>query len=485
MRTRRPPTPGPRSSRARRDDRDPGAAADGVRAVAGRRRAFAVARAPAGWLLARAGGLGGRLGGLAGHGHPGDRRRRADRLPPLAQRASATASTRPARTASSSSTSSAASARCSTATVSGLRDLLSQPSFPRPVPEIGWFGVVALFTWVAYALAGLRSAVLVLVGLLAFGFLGYWADSIDLLIVTFVAVFDLRAHRDPAGHLDGPQQAGQRGDHADPGRDADDAVVRLPGAAGPGLRHRPGLGRGDHADLRAAAAGPDHRARHPQRVPDDHRGRPVDGHQPLADPAHGAAADGPADHHRRAQPVHDGRAVDGHHRGPDQRARAGPAGGAGVAEPGHRQRVRQRHRHRDHGDRAGPDHHRGQRAGRGGDPQRQRRRPAPADRADRRRGGRADRDLPVPDVAAAGRVPRPARPRRPAGRRGQRLHRLAGQRRVRVHRRDRRPGQQPAAEPAAVAARGLAVVADGPGAAGAAPTCSAAGGRPRPRWSAS
>ena len=65
------------------------------------------------------------------------------------------------------------------ATVTGLRDLLSQPSFPRPVPEIGWLGVVALFTWLAYALAGLRSAVLVLVGLLLFGFLGYWADSID------------------------------------------------------------------------------------------------------------------------------------------------------------------------------------------------------------------------------------------------------------------------------------------------------------------
>ena len=48
----------------------------------------------------------------------------------------------------------------------------------------------------------------------------------------------------------------------------------------------------------------------------------------------------------------------------------GPAGGPGVAEPRHRQRVRQRHRHRDHGDRAGPDHHRGQRAGRGGHPAR-------------------------------------------------------------------------------------------------------------------
>jgi glycine betaine/proline transport system permease protein len=74
------------------------------------------------------------------------------------------------------------------ATVTGLRDLLSQPSFPRPVPEIGWLGVVALFSWLAYAVAGLRSAVMTLVGLLLFGFLGYWEDSIDLLIVTFVAV---------------------------------------------------------------------------------------------------------------------------------------------------------------------------------------------------------------------------------------------------------------------------------------------------------
>ena len=75
------------------------------------------------------------------------------------------------------------------ATINWLRELLSQPAFPRPVPEIGWFGVVALFTWIGLALAGMRSAIMVLVALLLFGFLGYWADSIDTLIVTFVAVF--------------------------------------------------------------------------------------------------------------------------------------------------------------------------------------------------------------------------------------------------------------------------------------------------------
>ena len=40
-----------------------------------------------------------------------------------------------------------------------------------------WLGVVAVFSWLAYALAGLRSAVMVLVGLLLFGFLGYWQTA--------------------------------------------------------------------------------------------------------------------------------------------------------------------------------------------------------------------------------------------------------------------------------------------------------------------
>ena len=73
-------------------------------------------------------------------------------------------------------------------TVTSLQDLFSQPAFPRPVPEVGWLGVVALLTWLTYALAAWRAAVLVFVSVLLFGFLGYWADSIDLLIVTFVAV---------------------------------------------------------------------------------------------------------------------------------------------------------------------------------------------------------------------------------------------------------------------------------------------------------
>ncbi len=107
-----------------------------------------------------------------------------------------------------------------------------------------------------------------------FGFLGYWADSIDTLIVT--------ARRGRASAWSSAcrsaiwmaaQHAGDGGAHARPRLHADDADVRLPGAAGAVLRHRPGLGRDRHPDLRAAAADPDHRARHPDRVADDRRGR--------------------------------------------------------------------------------------------------------------------------------------------------------------------------------------------------------------------
>ena len=72
--------------------------------------------------------------------------------------------------------------------VTTLQELLSEPAFPRPVPEIGWLGVVAVAVWVGYALAGARIAVLVAASMLAFGVLGYWQESIDLLIVTGVAV---------------------------------------------------------------------------------------------------------------------------------------------------------------------------------------------------------------------------------------------------------------------------------------------------------
>ena len=69
-----------------------------------------------------------------------------------------------------------------------LQKLFSIPAFPRPVPQIGWLGVVAILGWIAWATAGVRSAVLVAVSVLFFGIFGLWQDSIDLLLVTIVAV---------------------------------------------------------------------------------------------------------------------------------------------------------------------------------------------------------------------------------------------------------------------------------------------------------
>ncbi|GAA3804614.1 ABC transporter permease [Nocardioides panacisoli] len=69
-----------------------------------------------------------------------------------------------------------------------LQQLISIPAFPRPVPEIGWVGVIAIAVWVAYVLAGLRSTILVGLSLAVFGVFGLWTDSMDTVIVTFLAV---------------------------------------------------------------------------------------------------------------------------------------------------------------------------------------------------------------------------------------------------------------------------------------------------------
>jgi glycine betaine/proline transport system permease protein len=69
-----------------------------------------------------------------------------------------------------------------------LQELISTPAFPRPVPEIGWLGVMALLAWVTYVFAGLRSTILVTAALLFFGFTGLWPIAMDLLIIITLAV---------------------------------------------------------------------------------------------------------------------------------------------------------------------------------------------------------------------------------------------------------------------------------------------------------
>lgn len=72
--------------------------------------------------------------------------------------------------------------------VDWLQRMISVDNFPRPVPEIGWLGVTAVATWLGLAVAGWRISILVALSFLSFGVFGYWSASIDLLIVTFVAV---------------------------------------------------------------------------------------------------------------------------------------------------------------------------------------------------------------------------------------------------------------------------------------------------------
>jgi glycine betaine/proline transport system permease protein len=72
--------------------------------------------------------------------------------------------------------------------VEWCQTMISIPDFPRPVPQIGWLGVTAVATWIGLAAAGWRIALLVAGSFVSFGLFGYWSDSMDLLIVTFVSV---------------------------------------------------------------------------------------------------------------------------------------------------------------------------------------------------------------------------------------------------------------------------------------------------------
>ena len=69
-----------------------------------------------------------------------------------------------------------------------LQRMVSIPDFPRPVPQIGWLGVTAIATWFGLAVANWRIALLVAGTFVSFGLLGFWTDSIDLLLVTGVSV---------------------------------------------------------------------------------------------------------------------------------------------------------------------------------------------------------------------------------------------------------------------------------------------------------
>jgi glycine betaine/proline transport system permease protein len=69
--------------------------------------------------------------------------------------------------------------------VSGL---IAQPAYGRPLPLIGWLGVVTLVAFGSWALGNLRVAVLATMALIVMGLQGLWQESMDTVALTVSAV---------------------------------------------------------------------------------------------------------------------------------------------------------------------------------------------------------------------------------------------------------------------------------------------------------
>jgi glycine betaine/proline transport system permease protein len=66
--------------------------------------------------------------------------------------------------------------------------LVAQPAFGRPVPLIGWLGVVALLGYGSWALGNLKVALLAVAGFTFMGLQGLWQESMDTFALTLSAV---------------------------------------------------------------------------------------------------------------------------------------------------------------------------------------------------------------------------------------------------------------------------------------------------------
>ncbi|MER5204065.1 ABC transporter permease subunit [Streptomyces sp. NPDC002825] len=72
--------------------------------------------------------------------------------------------------------------------VTFIQHLISQPPAGRPVPEIGWLGVVGLAGYVSWAVGNWRVALLAVAGFTFLGLQGLWQESMDTLSLTLSAV---------------------------------------------------------------------------------------------------------------------------------------------------------------------------------------------------------------------------------------------------------------------------------------------------------
>ncbi|MEV6765134.1 ABC transporter permease subunit [Streptomyces sp. NPDC051105] len=72
--------------------------------------------------------------------------------------------------------------------VTFVQSLISQPTGSRPVPQVGWLGVVGLAGYVSWAVGNWRVALLAAAGFTFFGLQGLWQESMDTLALTLSAV---------------------------------------------------------------------------------------------------------------------------------------------------------------------------------------------------------------------------------------------------------------------------------------------------------
>ena len=69
-----------------------------------------------------------------------------------------------------------------------VQGLIAQPAAGRPVPLIGWLGVVAIAAYVSWVAGNWRVALLAAAGLVFMGLQGLWEESMDTLALTLAAV---------------------------------------------------------------------------------------------------------------------------------------------------------------------------------------------------------------------------------------------------------------------------------------------------------
>ncbi|MDX5570628.1 ABC transporter permease subunit [Streptomyces sp. ID05-04B] len=69
-----------------------------------------------------------------------------------------------------------------------VQELISQPSAGRPLPQIGWLGVVGIAGYVSWAFGNWRVALLAVAGFTFLGLQGLWQESMDTLALTLSSV---------------------------------------------------------------------------------------------------------------------------------------------------------------------------------------------------------------------------------------------------------------------------------------------------------